>query len=257
MAKSTAKFNNLDYIIKVFIYQILLFFINFLIFTGDLIILSIRYILRLVIILPINQLKKLILKLSRKVKQIFSLVIKPKLPLIDFFKIKYFVIGFLIAFIFILLFIGIGFIKSFPDPKLIGKENFAVSTQILDRKGRLLYEVYGNENRIPIKIDTLPKYVISATIAIEDKDFYKHNGVSIWGGILRALKDSIIKKDLQGGSTITQQLVKASLLTPERTIQRKIKEMIIALQVEKIYSKSQIMEMYLNQVPYGGTAYCF
>src|SRR3989338_2491834 len=255
MAKSTAKFNNLDYIIKVFIYQILLFFINFLIFTGDLIILSIRYILRLVIILPINQLKKLILKLSSKVKKIFSLAIKPKLPLIDFFKIKYFVIGFLIAFIFILLFIGIGFIKSLPDPKLIGKVNFAVSTQILDRKGRLLYEVYGNENRIPIKIDTLPKYVISATIAIEDKDFYKHNGVSIWGGILRALKDSIIKKDLQGGSTITQQLVKASLLTPERTIQRKIKEMIIALQVEKIYSKSQIMEMYLNQVPYGGTAY--
>ncbi|MEK7096949.1 MAG: PBP1A family penicillin-binding protein, partial [Patescibacteria group bacterium] len=91
--------------------------------------------------------------------------------------------------------------------------------------------------------------------AIEDKDFYRHQGVAIFSGIIRATKEIVINKNLQGGSTITQQLVKTALLTPERTITRKIKEVILALWTEKIYSKDQILEMYLNQVPYGGSSY--
>jgi penicillin-binding protein 1C len=97
--------------------------------------------------------------------------------------------------------------------------------------------------------------VIQATIAIEDKDFYKHKGISLIGGILRAIKDMVLTRKLQGGSTITQQLVKSSLLTPERTIRRKIKEIILALWTEQIFSKDEILELYLNQVPYGGAAY--
>jgi penicillin-binding protein 1C len=93
-----------------------------------------------------------------------------------------------------------------------------------------------------------------ATIAIEDKDFYKHGAID-FRGIFRSLVSIIIHKELQGGSTLTQQLVKNSLLTPERTILRKIKEVILSFATEAIYSKAKILEMYLNQIPYGGTAY--
>ena len=267
MAEPTSKFSNFDYIIRLFFYQSILFFVNLLILFGDLIILSIRYILRLtmrLILYSIKLPKRIVIQplfsLSTLIRSLFRRKIKfppvrIKIRVLKLSKIRYFVFGFTVALTIIFIFICKDFIKSLPDPKLIGKVNFAVSTQILDRKGRLLYEVYGNENRIPVKVNSLPKHVVQATIAIEDKDFYKHNGISVWGGILRAMKDSILKSDLQGGSTITQQLVKSSLLTPERTIERKIKEMIIALQVEKIFTKDQILEMYLNQVPYGGTAY--
>ncbi|HLL61346.1 MAG TPA: PBP1A family penicillin-binding protein, partial [Candidatus Nitrosocosmicus sp.] len=94
-----------------------------------------------------------------------------------------------------------------------------------------------------------------ATIAIEDKDFYKHKGISLFSGIVRAVKDMIITKSLQGGSTLTQQLVKSALLSPERTLSRKVKEITLALWTEQLYSKDQILQMYLNQVPYGGSAY--
>jgi len=118
-----------------------------------------------------------------------------------------------------------------------------------------LYEIYREQNRTPVKLTSLPAYTYQASIAIEDKDFFRHNGVSPIGGIGRALKDTLINKQLQGGSTITQQLVKAALLTPERTISRKFKEIILALWTERLYSKQEILEMYLNQVPYGGSAY--
>lgn len=131
-----------------------------------------------------------------------------------------------------------------------------LSTHITDRKGKLLYEVYKDENRTPIKLKDLPPYVAQATISIEDKDFYKHKGVSLFGGILRALKDMVIRRGgVQGGSTLTQQLVKSALLTPERTLRRKVREIVLAIWVENIFTKNEILEMYLNQVPYGGQAY--
>ncbi|MCR4329698.1 MAG: transglycosylase domain-containing protein [Candidatus Roizmanbacteria bacterium] len=148
-------------------------------------------------------------------------------------------------------------IRDLPSPNRLNEPGtIAYSTHIYDRHGKLLYEIYRDQNRTPVKLATLPKHVKWATISIEDKDFYKHGGVSIIGGVVRALKANLTNSTkLQGGSTITQQLVKSALLTPERTIQRKVKEIILALLVERRYNKDEIIEMYLNQVPYGGTAW--
>jgi len=154
------------------------------------------------------------------------------------------------VFLYFFIFAGLPSPYSLKDYKAV-----PISSQIYDRNGKLLYEVYREENRTPVKLNTLPDYLIKATIAVEDKDFYKHGGVSLVSGILRAVKENLQNSSLQGGSTITQQLVKSALLTPERTIQRKLKEIILALSVEQIFSKDEILEMYLNQVPYGGSSY--
>ncbi len=145
-------------------------------------------------------------------------------------------------------------LRDLPSPKnLTSGENFAVSTQIFDRNGKVLYEVFGKENRLPIKISTLPPYVYQASIAIEDKNFYHHFGFDILG-ILRAVRNTITRTRVEGGSTITQQLVKNALLTPERSFTRKIKEVVLSIATEVLYSKEQILEMYLNYISYGGTS---
>ena len=145
--------------------------------------------------------------------------------------------------------------KDLPSPKKLSSREIPQATKIYDREGELLYTIYGEENRSIVPISEIPKSLKQATIAIEDKDFYKHGAINPLGGILRAIKDMALKRQLQGGSTITQQLVKSALLTPERTIQRKIREFVLATLAERLYSKDQILEMYLNQVPYGGTAW--
>lgn len=145
-------------------------------------------------------------------------------------------------------------IKDLPSPRrLISQENFAVGTQIFDRSGVLLYEVFADENRIPIEIKDLPPYVLQATIAIEDKNFYGHFGFDL-EGIIRAIKNNFTGEQLQGGSTITQQLVKNALLTNEKSFQRKLKEGVLSIMTEIIYSKEEILEMYMNYISYGGTA---
>ncbi len=172
-----------------------------------------------------------------------------------FIKLRYFLLGSLLTLIIVFLIQSYYFVKSLPSPANIGKINFSLSTHILDRNGNLLYEIYRDQNRTVISLKDLPPYISQATIAIEDKDFYKHKGVAIFSGIFRAFKEIIIKKELQGGSTITQQLVKSALLTPERSLTRKIKEIFLALWAERIFTKEQILEMYLNQVSYGGSIY--
>jgi penicillin-binding protein 1C len=129
-----------------------------------------------------------------------------------------------------------------------------VSTRILDRNEKLIYEIYTDKRRSPVNLSELPKYVPEATISIEDKDFYKHQGLS-YSGIARAIFNTIFKHSLQGGSTITQQLVKNALLSDERTIRRKAQELILTMIVEGIYTKDKILETYLNTIPYGGTTY--
>lgn len=142
-----------------------------------------------------------------------------------------------------------------PFPTQITSQSLnPVSTQILDRNGKLVYEIFEEKRRSPVDIDELPKYVGQATVAIEDKDFYKHFGLD-FRGLARALFKTTTAQGVQGGSTITQQLVKTTLLTPERTIKRKIREIALTLIVEIIYSKDKILEMYLNNVPYGGTSW--
>ncbi|MCX6732545.1 MAG: PBP1A family penicillin-binding protein [Candidatus Roizmanbacteria bacterium] len=170
-------------------------------------------------------------------------------------ELKAFLLGIFLCFVGFFLFTSYRFVVELPSPTDIGKLNYPLSTHMYDRNGKLLYEIYKDQNRTSTKLTDLPKYVYQATIAIEDKDFYNHSGVSLLGGILRAAKDTVLKKGLQGGSTITQQLVKSALLTPERTVERKLKEILLALWTEKLYSKNQILEMYLNQVPYGGSSY--
>jgi len=144
--------------------------------------------------------------------------------------------------------------RDLPSPTTLESGTFPVSTKIFDRNEALLYEIYTDQNRTPIELKKLPDHIKWATIATEDKDFYKHGGFA-YRGIIRAFYKTLFKKELQGGSTITQQLVKTALLTPERTLKRKIREAFLAWLTEIIYSKDQILEMYLNHAPYGGTAY--
>ncbi len=146
-------------------------------------------------------------------------------------------------------------LKDLPAPASLTNRPPAQTTKILDRNGKLLYNVFVSENRTNVSLSQISPALAKATVSVEDKDFYKHGGVNIIGGILRAIKDMLGGSNLEGGSTITQQLIKTSLLTPERTITRKIKELILAFWTEKIYTKDQILEMYLNRIPYGGTAY--
>jgi penicillin-binding protein 1C len=176
-----------------------------------------------------------------------------KKSLLRFIKLKYFpliVLAAVMVFIYFFIFYKLPSPYSLKDYKIT-----PLSTHIYDRNGKLLYEIYHDQNRTPVHLSDLPAFVYQASIAVEDKDFYKHQGVSFVGGILRAMKDMVLRRQLQGGSTITQQLVKSSLLTSERTIQRKAREIVLALWVEKIYTKNQILEFYINQVPYGGASY--
>lgn len=140
--------------------------------------------------------------------------------------------------------------KDLPRPDKVNR-TVGFSTVILDRTGEPLYDVYEDQNRLPVKWENIPQYLKDATIAVEDKDFYKHQGLSTTG-ILRAFLSSIFLGQLQGGSTLTQQLVKNVLLTNERTLPRKIKEAILAIQIERKYTKDEILRMYLNEAPYGG-----
>ena len=145
------------------------------------------------------------------------------------------------------------FAFNLPSPdKIIRREGF--STKILDRNGEVLYDIFSDQRRTPVALEDVPLYLRQATVAIEDKNFYEHKGFDPTG-IFRAAINIVFRGRLQGGSTLTQQLVKNVLLTPERTIFRKIREFILAIQIERKYSKDEILQMYLNEAPYGGTAW--
>ncbi len=160
----------------------------------------------------------------------------------------------LIGMIVLIIFSLAIFAKDLPSPNKLTARDASLSTKIYDRNNKLLYDIYGDKNRALVNWKDLPPYVKNASIAIEDKDFYKHKGFSLTG-IARSIISIFLFRDVQGGSTITQQVVKNILLTPERTITRKLKEFILAIQVERKYSKDEILQIYFNEVPYGGTAW--
>lgn len=171
--------------------------------------------------------------------------------------LTWFSTGLLVALILGTLFTVFAFVvysRDLPNPDKLTQREIELSTKIYDREGKLLYDIYGQRNRTLVKLEEVPGYLKQATIAIEDKDFYRHQGFAP-RGILRALFNIVFRLRLQGGSTLTQQLIKNTLLTPERTLPRKIKEFMLAIQVEKKYSKDEILQMYLNESPYGGTAW--
>ena len=146
------------------------------------------------------------------------------------------------------------FAKDLPTPdKVVRREGF--STKIYDRNEELLYDVFADQRRTPVELNEVPESLKQATVAIEDKNFYKHQGFDPLGWI-RAVFNTIFKfRRLGGGSTLTQQLVKNVLLTNQRSISRKIKEFVLSVQIEKKYTKDEILKMYLNESPYGGTAW--
>jgi penicillin-binding protein 1C len=145
------------------------------------------------------------------------------------------------------------FSRDLPKPgQIVRREGF--STKIFDRNGVLLYDLFDTERRTPIVYSQLPDHLKKAVVAVEDKDFYKHQGFDVLT-ILRIPYNMVMRQRVVGGSTLTQQLVKNVLLTNERTLPRKFKELVLSIQIERTFSKDQILEMYLNEAPYGGTAW--
>lgn len=159
-----------------------------------------------------------------------------------------------------LFFVGALFIwaATIKIPNLSSLEDWKMpqSTKIYDRTEKvLLYDVHGNIKRTIIPLDQVPDITKNAAIAIEDSRFYQHRGID-FRSILRAVLVNIGAGEYsQGGSTITQQVVKNAFLSPEKTLTRKLKEWIMALKMEQMLSKSQILELYFNEVPYGGSIY--
>lgn len=160
--------------------------------------------------------------------------------------------------IFCYSFFIIKFSSQIPSPKELTLSNRPLTTQILDRNGNLLYQIYEGRNREIVELDQISPYLKNATVAIEDKHFYYHPGVDPLG-IFRAIQTNLaIQGDAfkgEGGSTITQQLIKNTMLTPDQTLSRKIKEAALAFWTERIYTKDEILKMYLNEAPYGGPAW--
>lgn len=206
--------------------------------------------------LPYPQ-KKIVFSYHKFPKLKFSLPKLPKTPLLPVFfftKTKYFFFGALTVFVIVAIVQVNRLVYSLPNPSFLTLRDIAATTKIYDRNGKLLYEIYADENRTPIKFSVIPEVIKQATIAIEDNEFLTHQGVSLKGSF-RALIHNLSTDSVEGGSTITQQLVRSALLTPERTLSRKIKEVILSVWAEHVFTKEQILEMYLNQVPYGGTAW--
>lgn len=160
----------------------------------------------------------------------------------------------------ILLFIGLMIVLAsmvkIPDFSAFNQRKMAESTKIYDRTGKvLLYDVHENIRRTYIPLQDISLYARNATLAIEDDQFYAHEGVRP-ASIMRAFLANLTGGGYrQGGSTITQQVVKNTLLTPEKTISRKIKEMILAVKIERELTKDEIFSLYLNETPYGGNIY--
>lgn len=184
--------------------------------------------------------------LRQRVKPLPRLRLSPRLRLRQFI-IPAFLLFLLFTFYFLIL-------KDLPSPSELINRQIEVSTKIYDRNSNLLYKIYKDKNRTVIPLSQIPPHVRLATLAAEDAEFYSHPGFSL-KGIFRAVSQNLRSGKLQGGSTITQQLVKNALLTPERTLIRKIKEIILSVRVELSFTKDEILEMYLNEVSYGGTAY--
>lgn len=155
------------------------------------------------------------------------------------------------VFLLIIIFMFAWFAKDLPTPGKIRNLVSASSTRLFDRNMHPLYTISGEKKRIIIEKDQIPEIVKNATVALEDKDFYQHFGLD-FNGVARAV---LFGGSRGGGSTITQQFIKNTLLTRERTLVRKAKEAVLAVELEFLFSKEDILAMYLNEIPYGGNNY--
>lgn len=164
--------------------------------------------------------------------------------------------GLFLFFALSLLFLFVYYAKDLPRPEKFIERELAQSTKIYERTGKvLLYEIYGEEKRTWVPLEKIPKNLQLAVITAEDANFYHHIGID-FNGIFRSfLLDLKVKKPVYGGSTIPQQLIRSTFLSNKKTIGRKIREIILALELDRSYPKNQILEWYLNQVPFGQNAY--
>jgi len=234
------------------------------------------------ILLFLNGVKTILVWLSRKSRNFTKITKKIRFPVIKWPKFRLPKIPIpkirveakaaaagvaILVGLFGIIYLGVYLFSDLPTPQELTVRQPKLTTHILDRNGRELYKIYKEENRSLVTIRQLPEYVIDATVAIEDKDFWNHAGFSLTG-IARSIYHNYLSPSdkrqatsnkledkLQGGSTITQQLVKNTLLSPEKTWRRKLRELILSIWTERTFSKEQILEMYLNEVSYGGTAY--
>lgn len=164
---------------------------------------------------------------------------------------------------FFILFLSLGafllfvyYAKDLPRPERFTEREIAQSTKIYDRTGQvLLYEMYGEERREIVPLETMPEYLKQAVIAAEDSNFYEHFGIDLKGMARAVLANLKIRRPVYGGSTISQQLIRSTFLGLEKTAERKIREIILSLELDRRYEKDQILGWYLNQVPLGQNAY--
>jgi penicillin-binding protein 1A len=164
-------------------------------------------------------------------------------------------LGFLF-FIFCLLFVFTYYAKDLPRPEKFAERQLAQSTKIYDRSGEvLLYEIYGEEKRTAVPLEAVPEHARQAVIVTEDANFYHHFGIDLKAIARSTLINLKIMKPIYGGSTIPQQLIRSTFFSLKKTAERKIREIILALELDRRYSKDQILEWYLNQVPFGQNAY--
>jgi 1A family penicillin-binding protein len=192
--------------------------------------------------------KKIVDKIGKKPRQIRWKKILYRALIVGAIVFAVCVIGGIAAFAW--------FSRDLPDPNKIIDRSLAESTKIYARdETTLLYEIHGSEKRTVINLEDIPDYMKWATIAVEDKDFYKHPGFSIRRIISVTIIDVLRGRKEQGASTITQQFVKNAILSNEKSFSRKIREVVLAYQLERKFTKDQILKLYFNEIPYGSTAY--
>lgn len=184
---------------------------------------------------------------------------KPKFNSKKFFswqKVKFYGLRILIGLGVFVILLFAWFAKDLPTPGKIRNFQMASSTQLFDRNGKPIFALHGDVKRTIIEQKDIPDNIKKATLTAEDRNFYKHGPID-YRGIARAIWYNITGRTgyISGGSTITQQYVKNALLNPKKTFTRKIKELILSIELEVMYSKDEILTMYLNEIPYGSNAY--
>ena len=172
-----------------------------------------------------------------------------------FFVLRFLIICFLLSVI-VVLFLFILFAKDLPRPEKFTEKQFTQSTKIYDRTGEvLLYEIYGEEKRTMVPLSKIPEHLKQAVIATEDANFYHHFGIDPIGIIRSFFINLKLRSPVYGGSTIPQQLIRSTFLSNEKTVKRKIREIVLAIELDRRYPKEQILEWYLNQIPFGSNCY--
>lgn len=166
--------------------------------------------------------------------------------------LAYFVLGFF-AFV---LFLFVYYTYDLPQPEKFTESPFVQSTKIYDRTGKvLLYDIYGEEKRWVVPFDKISDNLKHAVLASEDARFYQHGGIDFEAILRSILVDLKLQSTSQGASTITQQLIRSVYLSNQKTLERKVREIVLSIELEQKYSKDQIFDWYLNEIPFGQNAY--